>query len=101
MGITLVEFDVCRFHSKFSATRHCIARVHCEVHDDLFHLPWVGFHATNTRLENRVEADVFSEETLQQLIHVTHDGVQVQNLWREDLLATERKELPRETGCPV
>ena len=86
------------FNGELAALRHGIPGVDGQVHDDLFHLSWVGLHAPQGCLEQRYPLDVLTDQAPQHLVHVGHDRVEVDDLGLQNLLSAQCQKLLSK-GC--
>jgi hypothetical protein len=90
------ELDVGGLDRHLPPARHCVARVHCEVDDDLTDLASVcpdrpeGGSAVDLHLE------VVPEEAVEHRLVLGDDLVEVEHLRLQDLLAPERQQLTGE-----
>jgi len=95
-GILLVQLHVGRRDGERAAVGHGVPSVDRQVHDNLLELPTVSFDLTQRRIETRDEFNVFSDEAAHHAVQIGQDGVQVEHHRFQNLLATEREQLPRE-----
>src|ERR1041385_4332410 len=84
------------------ATRaHRIACVDGQVDDDLLELTAIGMNGFEVGRKDRVEPDVFADETPQQLANVADDGVQVDGDCFDRFTSAEGEQLPGQGDCPI
>ena len=93
MRKTRVEFGVGRFDRQAPAFGHCVACIHREVQNHLLDLATVGLHQSQIRCARCFKLHVLADQAPQYLFHVRHDGLHVQDFWRQHLFATERQQL--------
>src|SRR5690606_8899144 len=89
VDVDFVQLHVARFDRDTSAARHCVARIHHEVQQDLFELTRVETNAVEVVGEPKLDLDVLTHQSLQHFGCFTHHGVQVQHFWLSDLVATD------------
>ncbi len=94
--VRLIESDVGRLNGQPAAARHGVARVDGQVHQHLFDLAGIGADAPQVRSQDGGNRDVFAQETTQHLLDADDDGVEVEDLGRQHLLAAEGQELARQ-----
>ncbi len=92
----MVEFDVPGLDRQVATLRHCIARIHDEVHQDLLELTVVGANRTELRLEFRHKLYAVLDKATKHLLHPRHELVDVEDRGAKNLVAAEREELARE-----
>ena len=88
-GIVLVQLHVSRLDRELAALRHRVASVDCQIQDDLFDLPGVGFDLTQPRPANANQLNILSDQPLGHLVHVGHHLVEVEQLGLQHLPAAE------------
>ena len=64
-----VENDVRQLDAERAPGGHGIARVHCEIEDDLFNLPGVGFDFASRGLKEGAQFDIFADQAPQHFVH--------------------------------
>src|SRR5256884_487995 len=79
-----------------SPARHGITRIDHEVQEHLLELARVGVDGARLGVEGGGQLDVVADQAAQHLVHVRHDGVELEHLGGEDLAAAEREQLPGE-----
>ena len=82
-----------------TALGHRIASVYGKVDENLLDLAGVGLHPSEGRVHDRADLDVLADEADEHGLDVGDDGIQVDDLRLEDLLAAERQELLSERGA--
>ena len=92
-AIGVIEFGVGGFDHQFAAVGHGVARIHRQVHDDLFHLAGVGANDAQVRAGLQHQFDVFANQARQKLAHFFHDAVDVHHAGLKHLHAAEGEEL--------
>ena len=98
--VTLVHVDVGCLDAQPTSVRHRVTRVDGEIHDDLLELTRVHFHGSEGGGEGRGQGDVFSQQPCEHLLGAGHDRIDVEDARLEDLLATEREQLPGQRTRP-
>src|SRR5262249_12456614 len=93
-SVLLIELDVRNLESKPASVRHCVARIDREIHDHLLDLSGISLYPSSGGLEDRAQLYVFSDDAAQHSLHLQDDRVEIEDLGLQNLLATERKELP-------
>src|ERR1700689_3755884 len=78
---------------ELAAAGHRVFGVHYEIHQDLFQLSGVGSGVRRVGSQGGREFDSFADQGAEQTLHVLHNGVDVDNLEFEQLLAAESQEL--------
>jgi len=78
--------------------RHRIARIHREVHEELYDVPRVDLHVGDGGVEPRHDHHVLAQQPLEHLVRVADGHVQVEHARHEDFLAAEREQLLGERG---
>ena len=66
--IGLIQHHVVGLDDDLAARRHGIARVHHQIHDDLFDLAWIGLHLTQAGSLNRQDINVLADQSSQHLV---------------------------------
>ncbi len=84
-----------------AAARHRVPGVDGEVDEHLLDLPWIGLHAPKGSPRQRDELDVLADHAPEHRLDSLDDGVEVQHLRLEQLVAAEREQLARERGRPL
>src|SRR4029077_9627535 len=74
---------------------HRVPRIHREIHDDLLDLARISFHCPNLSARYHAQVNVLTDHASKHLEVLGHDGIQIQYLRGQDLLATEGKKLSR------
>ena len=97
----LIELDVRSPDEEGATPRHGVARVHGQIDDDLFDLAAVGMDHAQTRLQNQLGFDVFTDHAAQDPIQVLEDHVQVENARLERNPAAEGEQLPSKGRRPL
>ena len=100
-GIAFVERDIGGLDGEFAALRHGIAGVDRQIHDDLFDLAGIGAHRAQFRARDHYQIDVFADQPGEQFEVFGDDGVQIEDLGSEHLLAAESQKLPGEGGGAI
>src|SRR5262249_53223236 len=91
--IDLVQVDIRSLNGKFAATRHRVARVHHQVHDDLLELGTVCANGAQIRGENSAHSDVFTDQASKHLLKILHECIEIEDLGLQNLSPTESKQL--------
>src|SRR5271170_290735 len=99
--VGIVESDAGGANADFAAVRHGVLGIDHEIHDDLLELSGIGAGAANGRGEAGGEFHVFPDERAQEALHVFDDGVDVDDLEFEKLLAAESKKLAGKRSSAV
>ncbi len=94
--VGLVEGDAGGANADFAAVGHGVFSIDDEIHDDLLELTGIGASATDGGSETGGEFDIFADERAQEALHIGDDGVHVDDLEFEKLLAAEGEKLTRE-----
>ena len=89
-GVGLVQLHIAGLDFEFAAHGHGVARVNCQVHDDLLDLALVGFHVAQLRIQRQRYFDVFSQQPRKHFFHIGSERVEVEDRGRQDLLSAER-----------
>ena len=84
-----------------AAVGHGVAGIHSQVHDHLLELAGVCLYVAQARLQIYLQMDVFAQQPHQQVLHVVHNRVQVQDARSEHLLPAKGEQLARERGSAV
>src|SRR5262249_10530592 len=79
-------------------TGHRVARVHHQVHEDLFDLAGISAHRPEVGGEPRLELDVLASDPAEDGLDVPNDRVEGDDLHLEHLATAEREQLPSEIG---
>src|ERR1019366_3017126 len=99
----LAHGNVGTLQCELAAFGHGIFGIDDQVHDDLLQLAGIGAGVSGLGGEPRHQFDVFADQGPQQALHVADDGVDVDYLEFEELLAAERQQLASEgrgaVGC--
>src|SRR6476661_2604181 len=96
------QIDVSEYDGHTPATiRHRIPRVDDEIHDNLLDLAGIDTHASQIRIDVNEELNVHSEQALQHLLHVEHQGSEFHNLRLNDLFSAESQELSRQGSSAI
>jgi hypothetical protein len=79
------------------------SRVDRQVDEHLLHLPRVGTHRSQLRIERRRQSDVLADQPPQHPLGLGHQRVEVEQHRLKNLLATEGQQLPRQrrSGTPA
>src|ERR1035438_1289463 len=88
-AVRLVESDAGGADADFAAVGHGVFGVDNEIHDDLLELSGVGASATDGGSEAGSEFDIFADERTEEPLHVSDDGVDVDDLEFEMLFPAE------------
>ena len=97
-GVRRVQIDIRGFDRELSSRGHRVARIHREVHDDLFDLTRIGPDTTQRWRQRRLETNILPDHPLQQRLGAVHDFVQIDVLGLEDLPTAERQQLACQRG---
>src|SRR5262249_22569858 len=97
-GVLFMQVDLACFNREFAASRHGIAGVDYEVHDDLFDLIRVCLNLAASSFRKNREFDVFADQPAEHLDHFFYAVVDVKNPRLNDLLSTKGKQLAGEAG---
>src|SRR5207244_6196248 len=89
-----------RFDYQLSTARHSIASVDRQIHDHLFHLPWICSYAAQPRIERTDQIEVFTDYPSDHLAYVLDHRVEIDYLRLKDLLSTECQKLACQFGRP-
>ena len=73
-----------------------IPRVDGEVEDDLLHLPRIGVHEPERRIEPELQLAPFADEQAEHPLEIAHARVEVDPLGAQQLPPAEREQLGRE-----
>src|ERR1051325_1070728 len=84
-----IQIPVARADRNVTAYRQSIARIHDQVHENLFNLPRVGLHLAQAWVKSRLQHHVFANQTAQHLIHVSDNDVEIEHAWLQHLFAAE------------
>src|SRR5207249_11048989 len=98
--IGIVQLNVRGLDGELPTIGHGVAGIDGQIHDDLLDLARVGVHAPQPRRRHGDQTNVFADQTLEHLVNVGQDSIEVQHFGLEHLLAAERQELPGERGGP-
>ena len=85
--------DVGRLQRECAALGHGVGGVHDHVHDDLFELARVRLHGFQSGSGNDADIHAPAHQQPDGVFHAGEDGVQIEDLWPEELFASERQEL--------
>src|SRR5947209_20073971 len=99
--IVAAQIDVCGLYSELAALRHGVARVDCQIDNDLLKLSRIRFDAAERVIQHSQKVYVFAYETAQHLVYVCDHAIEVNDLWLKHLLAAEGQKLARQGGCAV
>src|SRR5580704_8748522 len=92
----VIHVEVAGRDLELASVGHGIARIHGQIHDDLFNLTLVGLDASQAGVEIGAKLDVFADQAFQHLLHVLDHGIQVQYAGIHDLLPAEGQQLAGE-----
>src|SRR5258708_6904162 len=98
IGVVLVEVYIRRLNRELPSLRHRIARVGREVHKDLFDLHGIKTNSSQSLPSDKIQLDIFSDESLQDFDDSSDHRVQFSYPQRLRLLATESQQLPGQIG---
>ena len=93
---SFVPLHLGRADRDLAAVGHRIARVHNQVHHDLFHLVRVGENFGDPRIEAQLHLDVLPHQARQHRLQTRHHLIQIERPGVEDLLAAVGQQLPRQ-----
>ena len=85
-----VDLNVHCLDIQCSAINHRIPSVDGQIHDDLLNLIGVCHNLSQGRIEMRLQCDVLADQAFQHRHRFPDRRVQVENLWLDHLLTTER-----------
>ncbi len=94
--VGFVEFGFARLDRDRSAVGHRVPRIDREVDEDLVELAGVDADVARWAVEPQDQANVLADEWSQHRLGVADRGLDVDDPWPYDLLATEGQELGRE-----
>ena len=92
----LVHVHVARFQDNPAAGWHGIAGIDYQIHEYLHHLPVIGHHQTQVRIERGDDSDLFPDQPSQHIAALRHHLIEVQRLSFRHLFAAECQQLLRE-----
>ena len=93
MRVVFVQIRVGGGDRQFAAPRHCVPRIDCEVHDDLFNLPLICFYRPRAGSQHCSQLYVFANEPVEHFFQLGNHGVQLQQRRLQYLFAAEGEEL--------
>src|ERR1700676_833832 len=91
----LIHVEVRSGERQLAPLRHGVPCIDREVEDNLFDLAFVRPDPCQPSIKISSEFDVFADQALQHLPHVLDHGIQIENLWIQNLLTAESKKLAR------
>src|SRR5882724_11099808 len=99
--VQVIQFDIRGLNGKTAALGHGVARIHREVHDDLFHL--AGVRANRSQISRTADnqLDVFANQTRNELAHFFDDGIQIHRARLQHLHPAESEKLTRQRSCAI
>ncbi len=80
-GIGGVEADVAGFNEDAAAAGQRVARVHHQIHNDLFDLSRISLNRPDLSRNQCLHLDVLAHQAPQQRIEIHYDGIEIENLW--------------------
>ncbi len=83
---------------KFAALGHGITRVDRQIHHNLLDHPGIRLNARQFRLTVDFQRDILADQPRKHASQILQHRIQIENLRSKNLLATEREQLPDETG---
>jgi len=98
LGLAVRQLDVAGLDGELAPVRHGVAGIHDQVHDDLLELARIGFDPPQRGRKDGPQRDVLADQAAKHGFHVLHDGVEVEDLGLEHLLAAEGEELAGQLG---
>lgn len=99
-GIGFVQFDIFCFENESSATRHGIACIDDQIHDDLFDLTWVRFDRKDFSVEAAGKNNIFADKPAHERFDIVGQLIQIEHLRFQHLLPAEGQELLRQHSGP-
>ena len=81
-----------------AAVRHGIARVDCQIDEDLFELAGINSDGPREFIEVGNQLDPGADEAAQHFSQRRNGGVRAKDLRRDDFFATEHQQLPGQRG---
>src|ERR1035441_4581750 len=94
--VGVIDFDGGGADEELATVGHGVAGVHGQVHDDLLEHADVGLDMQQVGGIVGVQGDVFAQQPLEHLGKVLEDGVNLEDLGLDDLLAAEHEQLAGE-----
>jgi hypothetical protein len=89
LHIIIVDDHIARFNGQLAACGHCITGIDHQVSNDLLELGRICFDRPQVRGQDRFQMNIFTDDALQQFVQLGHDGIKVQYLGLDNLLAAE------------
>src|SRR5258707_7154390 len=95
------EIDVAGFNEDVAAIGQGVARIHDQVHDDLFDLAWIGLDRAAFFGDKCFHLDVLRHQSAQELVEIDDDGVEVEDFRPQNLFAAEGQQLANQSDSAI
>src|SRR5216684_7308231 len=96
-----VEINVAGLDEDATTVGEGVARVHDQIHNDLFDLARVGLDGSEIVGDERLHLDVFVHQPAKKLVEIHDDGVEIENFRPQNLLAAEGQQLANQSDSAI
>src|SRR5580658_3967151 len=85
------DLNVCGLEDDLSAFWHGVARIDCQIHQNLFNLMGVSLDCPQIVAEQTLQLNISTNHPTQQGLDASYSFIQIHEHWLEDLLTAERQ----------
>ena len=96
-----VEINVACFDEDAAAVGQGVARIHDQIHDDLFDLARIGLDGSEILRDKCLHLDVFAHQSAKELVEIYDDSVEIEDFRTQNLLAAEGQQLANQSDSAI